>query len=315
MDIVTFGESMVVFTPHTRGPLRHVHTFSKSIGGAEMNLAIALARLGHSTGWFSRLGDDEFGRFILNSVRAEGVDVSRVIIDKESYTGILFKEWYYNFDPNVYYYRKGSAASKICVDDIDENYIKNAKILHITGITPAISESATEAVFKAVEIAKRNKVMISFDPNLRLKLWNIEKARKILLDVAENADIVLPGLNEAKLLIGQDDHHRIADYFLSRGVNLVAIKLGKEGCYLKSKNEEAYVAGYKIEKIEDTVGAGDGFDAGLLAGILRGLPLKECGEIANAIGAMAMLVKGDVEGYPYWEQVMEFMGKKDKIER
>ncbi|WP_245522809.1 sugar kinase [Thermoanaerobacter italicus] len=315
MDVVTFGESMVVFNPDSRGPLRYVHTFSKSLGGAEMNLAIALARLGHSVGWFSRVGDDEFGRFILNSVRAEGVDVSRVIIDKESYTGILFKEWYYTSNPNVYYYRRGSAASKISGDDIDENYIKRAKILHITGITPAISESAAEAVFKAVEIAKRNNVMISFDPNLRLKLWSIEKAREILLEIAKSANIVMPGLDEAKLLIGKNDCREIADYFLSLGVNLVAIKLGKEGCYLKNKNEEVYVAGYKVEKIEDTVGAGDGFDAGVLSGLLKKLTLRECGELANGVGAMATLVKGDIEGYPYWEQLMEFIGKRSKIER
>jgi len=316
MDVVTFGESMVVFNPNINGPLRHVHTFTKSLGGAESNVATAIVKLNHSVGWFSKVSDDEFGRFVIDSVRAEGVDTSRVIVDKERSTGLLFKEHYQRSNPNVYYYRKNSAASTLSVDDIDEEYIKQAKILHLTGITPALSESAREAVYKAIEIAKKNGVLVSFDPNIRLKLWTIEEAKKVLVDIANKADIVMPGLDEAELLLGLTDKDEVCEYFLGKEAKIVAVKLGAEGCYIKNKEEGVEVSGYNVsDLIQDTAGAGDGFAAGFLSGYLENLPLKEIGEYANGVGAMATLVQGDMEGYPYYDQLLEFIGKKQGIER
>ena len=315
MEVITFGESMVVFSPDSTGPLRSVNGFTKSLGGSESNVAIALARLGHEVGWFSKVGNDEFGRYIINSIRAEGVDVSRVKIDTTKSTGILFKERYQNPNPNVYYYRKDSAASSINTDDIDEEYLKSAKILHVTGITPAISKTALEAVLHAIKIAKQNGVLISFDPNLRLKLWGMKEAKEVLLKIAKLSDIIMPGVDEAELLIGLTDPEEICNHFLAFGCSFVAVKLGKEGCYLKNKESAVFSKGFKVENLVDTVGAGDGFAAGLLSGILQKFSLEDCGLYANGVGAMATLVKGDMEGYPISDQLLEFIGKKQGIER
>jgi 2-dehydro-3-deoxygluconokinase len=316
MDVLTFGESMVVFSPNINGPLRHVHNFTKSLGGAESNVATAVAKLNHSAGWFSKVSDDEFGRFVISAIKAEGVDTSRVIMDSERPTGLLFKERYQRSNPNVYYYRKNSAASSLSPEDIDKEYIKQTKILHITGITPALSDSCKKAVYKAIEIAKENNVLVSFDPNIRLKLWSIEEARKVLVDIASKADIVMPGLDEAEILLGLTDKDEVADYFLNKDAKIVAIKLGSEGCYIKDKKEGVKVSGYNVsDLIQDTAGAGDGFAAGFLTGYLEKLPLKEIGQYANGVGAMATLVQGDMEGYPYYNQLMEFIGKKQGIER
>ncbi|QZY54349.1 sugar kinase [Crassaminicella profunda] len=315
MEVITFGETMVLFNPDSKGPLRYVHNFSKSIGGAESNVAIALARLGHNVGWFSRVGDDEFGRYIKSVIRGEGVDVSRVVEDQEKSTGLLFKERFAHADPNIYYYRKNSATTNLTIDDLDAEYIKKTKILHITGITLALSKSARETVCKAVEIAKEANVLISFDPNIRLKLWSIEEARPVLLDIAKKADIIFPGIDEGKMLLGTDDHEKIAKQFLEMGCKIVTVKLGKEGCYVCNKNERRFVKGYVVEKFEDTVGAGDGYAAGFLSGILKKLSLKECAELANGVGAMATLVRGDMEGFPTHSQIMEFIGKEKYIDR
>ncbi|MDD3224432.1 MAG: sugar kinase [Clostridium sp.] len=315
MEVLTFGESVVVFNPDSRGPLRYVEGYKKSLGGAESNFATALARLGHSVGWFSRLGKDEFGRFILNTIRAEGVDVSKIVFDDERTTGILFKERYQSENPNVYYYRKNSAASALNVNDLNEEYIKSAKILHLTGITPALSRSSKEAVFKAIKIAKESGVIVSFDPNVRLKLWSLEEAKPVLLELLSMADIVMPGIDEAKMLIGESDPKKISQYFLNRGSSMVAVKLGAKGCYLRNKSEDVFVNGYKVDHVVDTVGAGDGFAAGLVSGILNNLSLAECGKRANAEGAMATLVRGDMEGYPVLDQFLEYMGKKSHIDR
>lgn len=306
---------MVLFNPDANGPLRYVHHFSKSIAGAESNVAIALARLGHEVGWFSKLGEDEFGRYIQAVIRGEGVDVSKIITDPEKNTGLLFKERFVHVNPNVYYYRKHSAASSISVEDLDLEYIKSAKILHITGITLALSDTARNAVFKAIETAKSNDVLISFDPNIRLKLWGIEEARPVIMEVIKMADILFPGKDEGKLLLGTDDHREIGRGFLDMGCKIVAVKLGKEGCYIASREREDLVAGYIVEKPEDTVGAGDGFAAGFLSGILRNFNLRQSAQLANAVGAMATLVKGDMEGFPTFDQVKKFMGIEIYIDR
>lgn len=315
LDLVTFGESMILFNPDSNGALRYVHTFSKSIAGAESNVAIALSRLGNSVGWFSKLGNDEFGRYITSVIRGEGVDISRVKIDNEHNTGLLFKERFANSNPNIYYYRKESAASYFSYEDIDEEYIKNSKILHITGITPALSERTKKATFHAIKIAKENDVLVSFDPNIRLKLWSIEEAMPVLLEIAKQADIIFPGIDEGKMLLGAEDEKEIAQYFLNNGVGKVAVKLGKRGCYITDGEQKIYVDGFAVEKMEDSVGAGDGFAAGFLSGILRGLPLKECGQWANGVGAMAVLVLGDMEGFPTMQQLLEFIGERDKVDR
>ncbi|WP_313126896.1 sugar kinase [Proteiniclasticum ruminis] len=315
MDVVTFGETMVLFNPETQGPLRYVGTFTKSIGGAESNVAIALARLGHKAGWFSKLGDDEFGRYIKSTVMGEEVDVSRVKKDPTRTTGILFKERFSTVNPNVYYYRKGSAASHLMMEDLDMEYIASAKILHVTGISLALSEEMREAVFYAVKEAKKRGVLISFDPNIRLKLWSEEEARETILEMVKLTDLLFPGKEEAELLLGLTEPEEIADTFLKLGVQTVALKLGKSGCYVKNKETEAFVHGYTVDHPVDTVGAGDGYAAGFISGYLENLSLTECAQRANAVGAMATLVKGDMEGFPYKDQVEIFMGLKNSIDR
>jgi 2-dehydro-3-deoxygluconokinase len=315
MDVLTFGESLVVFNPEVNGPLRYVNNFAKSVGGAESNVAIALARLGHNVGWFSKLGKDEFGRYLQNYIRGEGVDVTSVAFTDEANTGILFKERFASENPNVYYYRKNSAASMLSESDINEQYIKKAKIVHITGITPALSDSARKAVFKVISICKENGIMISFDPNIRLKLWSLEEAKPVLLDIARQADIIFPGASEGEMLLGTADEKEIASKFIELGSKIVAVKLGAEGSYVADGIHSEYVKGFKIEKVIDSVGAGDGFAAGFLSGMINKLELKECANLANAVGAMATLVNGDNEGYPCLEQLMEFMGKKKAVDR
>lgn len=315
MDVVTFGESMILINPETRGSLRYINNFSKSFGGAESNVAIALSKLGHKIGWFSRLGNEELGRYIHQAIRGEGVDVSRVIFDEVSNTGLMVKERTIGENPNVYYYRKNSAASNLNPDDLDEDYIKEAKILHITGITLAISKSARETVYRAIELARRHNVTVTFDPNIRLKLWSLEEAREVILDVARKADIIFPGIDEAKLLLGIDDEKLAAKEFLAMGCKLVCVKLGEKGCYIQNESESLYVEGFEVKNVEDTAGAGDGFAAGFLSGMLRSLPLEECGRMANAVGAMAIQVRGDMEGYPSYEQLQAFMGKGKSIDR
>ncbi|QGH33946.1 sugar kinase [Gracilibacillus salitolerans] len=313
-DVVTVGESMVVFTPVSSPMMRFAETFSKNLGGAETNVAIGLARLGHNVGWISKLGTDEFGTYILNTVRGEGIDVSKVKRDPDFPTGLYFKEIRNPEDIRVSYYRKGSAASTIQTDDIDETYIKNTKYLHVTGITPALSDSAYRTVIQMMQLARQHKVTVVFDPNLRRKLWSEEQAKAVLTEMVTLSDIVLPGLEEAHFLFDETEPEQAADHFLARGCETVIIKLGGKGAYLKTKNESEYIEGFPVKQVIDPIGAGDGFVAGFLSGMLDQIPLSDAVKRANAVGAMQTQVKGDYEGLPNQEELHQFMFQQDNID-
>ncbi|RFB12640.1 sugar kinase [Bacillus sp. HNG] len=305
MDVITFGETMVLFTPITPGPLRFTSNFQKTIGGAESNVAIALSRLGHQVGWTGRLGKDEFGIYIRNFIRGEGVDTSGVIFDENNPTAVFFKEMRPMQEPNILYYRKGSAASRMVPGDLNEEQIKTATFLHVTGITPALGPSCRETVMHAISLAKKNGVKVVFDPNIRLKLWSKEEAYGILNDIAAQSDIVLPGLEEGMILTGKKQPTEIASSFLEKGVETVVVKLGDNGAYYATKTVEGFVPGYTVTQIVDPIGAGDGFAAGFLSGLLRGWSLEKAVRLGNRVGAFALTTAGDVEGYPFWSQIRQ----------
>lgn len=305
MDVVTFGETMVLFAAVEQGPLRFANTYTRHSAGTETNFAIGLARLGHQVGWFSRVGDDEFGQYIVNTVRGEGVDTSRVIVDPDAPTGVLFKEKRELGARRIVYYRKGSAASRLSPWDLDVDYVASAKRLHLTGITPALSQTARETVFAAALMARERGVTVSFDPNLRLRLWTREQARDTMRELMPLCDVVLPGLDEAELLTGESDPDRAADAIRALGPSTVVIKLGPEGALGVTPTERVRAPGVKLERIVDPVGAGDGFAAGFTSGQLRGMSLEESLRIGNVVGAFATTVVGDVEGLPTWREVQE----------
>ncbi|HEY3078976.1 MAG TPA: sugar kinase [Chloroflexota bacterium] len=305
MDVVTFGETMVLLAAVEAGPLRFANTFSRHAAGTESNVAIGLARLGHRVGWFSRLGDDEFGQYVFNVVRSEGVDTSHVIVDAEAPTGVLFKEKRELGPRRILYYRRGSAASRLGPGDLDPEYVAGARFLHLTGVTLALGQSCREAVHAAAELARQRGRLVSFDPNLRLRLWSRDEARAAMRALLPLCDVVLPGLDEAELLTGESDPDRAADALRALGPSTVVVKLGAEGALGVGPSERVRAPGIRLERIVDPVGAGDGFAARFLAGQLRGLGLLESLRLGNTVGAFATTVVGDWEGLPTWREVQE----------
>ncbi len=307
MDIVTFGETMVLFTPDSTGLMRYANNYSRKFGGAESNFAIGLTRLGHKAGWISRVGDDELGKAMLSFIRGEGVDTSQVKIDQTAPTGIYFKELRNANEVRVNYYRKGSAASQMDKEDLDREYISKAKYIHISGITPALSDSCYEMVLEAIKIAKEHSVKIIFDPNLRRKLWNEEKARRVLLEIAAQADIILPGLDEGTFMFDETEPEKLGQLFLNLGPSIVILKVGAEGAYYFTKEESKLVPGFQVKQVIDPVGAGDGFAAGFTSGLLNGFSIEKAVQRGNAVGALVTMVNGDVEGLPEEDEVERFI--------
>ena len=200
---------------------------------------------------------------------------------------------------------------KLFIDVPDELDMEGFDHFHLTGIFPAISESSRSTLLYLIEKAKNNGLTTSFDPNLRLSLWKDQQQMvEIINKIAFRCDTVLPGIGEGKILTGYEHERDIADFYLSKGVKNVVIKMGPQGAYVKTQTEEKYVDGYKVKKVIDTVGAGDGFAVGFISGLLEGKDVKECADRANAIGALQVMHKGDNEGLPTNEQLLAFMKKK-----
>jgi 2-dehydro-3-deoxygluconokinase len=314
-DVVTFGETMALFAPRETGPLRYVADYRLKMGGTESNMAIALARLGIEVGWFSRVGDDEMGRFVVHNVRGEGVDTSRVIVDTGAPTGIFLKEISGVGTTTVYYYRHGSAASRMEPSDLDVEYVTGARWLHVTGITPALSESCRETVERAIELGRSAGLEVSFDPNMRLKLWTVERAREVLFPLLRRCTILLGGMEELSLLLQVDTPDAAADWVLERGLSIAAIKLGGDGALVATPSERRTIPPFTIPRVIDTVGAGDGFDAGFIAGRLLGHDPWLSAELGNVVGAHALMVEGDYEGYPTMAEAEAFIAGRRRVER
>lgn len=306
MDVVTWGETMILFTPQTTGYLENINQFHKGMAGAESNVAIGLSRLGHSVAWISRLGADSFGRFIYKTLRGEGVDVSHVTFDENHPTGVFFKEFLGDSRTNVFYYRKGSAASYFEPGTVSLEPYKDAKYFVITGITPALSARNQETVFELIQQAHSFGMKVVFDPNIRLKLWCIDEARLVLNQIAANSDIVLPGVDEGALLTGREKVPDIAQAFIEAGAEQVVIKLGQKGAYYQTTDENGYVAGFTVRVVNE-IGAGDAFLAGFVSGLLDNLELKEAVKRACALGALAVTSVGDYENLPYRSDLEAFM--------
>lgn len=314
-EVITLGETMVMFSPEQNGPLRYVQRFQKRIAGTESNVAIGLVRLGHEVSWISRVGNDEFGQFLLHEIRGEGVNVAPVKIDPEASTGLMFKEVQEGRETRVTYYRKDSAASRLTPADLEESYFQKAQLLHLTGITPALSDSCLKTVQAALRLARKYGLTISFDPNIRLKLWNEDQAKKVLNPLIDQVDIIFPGLEEAQLLLGAGEPEILLKRFLERGVKVVALKAGSQGTWVASSTEKYRIPIFKVQGVIDPVGAGDAFAAGFLAGFLEDKPLEECGRLANAMGAMAVTTAGDFEGLPNRSQLEAFISNQNQVFR
>jgi 2-dehydro-3-deoxygluconokinase len=296
--LLTFGESMGLFTAMDIGPIEFARDFRYGIGGAESNVATGAARLGADVTWIGRLGNDATGDLIERRLTAEGVRVRA--IRGSGFTGIMMRHRRFAGHAEVDYHRAGSAASRLSPADIPDCLLRQASILHVTGITPALSTSAREAVFDAVERARGLGITVCVDVNFRAKLWERVKAASVLRTLASRADVLLATVDEARLILG--NCRSIAPAELARvaaglGPREVIIKDGARGCAALICDTSHEVPAPAVPVI-DTVGAGDAFAAGYLAEHLAGLEPAQRLRTAVAAGAYAVTVPGDCEGMP-----------------
>lgn len=304
-DVVTLGESLIQLNAVTRGPLRHVTLFERHVAGAETTVAVCVRRQGLSSGLITRVGDDEFGKCILNWVRGEGVDTSQIRVDTEAPTGIYFVQRGFPIpsESRMFYYRKGSAGSRISPSDVDPDYLGAAKLFHTTGITPALSETALEATRKALEISISNNLIVSFDTNIRPVLWgSIDNAVRVLTPIIEKVDILFTDPRDASILLNVQDVDQMIDGFLKFGVETVVLKMGRKGAIAANRREKVSVQALEVY-VEDPIGAGDAFAGTFITSRLKGRSLEESLKRAVIAGSLVVTVRGDEECLPSEEEI------------
>ncbi|SDW05914.1 2-dehydro-3-deoxygluconokinase [Alicyclobacillus hesperidum] len=319
--VLTFGEPMVVCVPKEAGKLTEVRDFRTDCAGAEMNTAIGLARLQVPTTYLARVGDDPFGELIRRQLRAEGVDDTLVDVSAERPTGVYFKQWHgLKKQTQVYYYRALSAmASEGFAIDRAISRLQEAAFawVHATGITWMIGSDAKQSSFELVKSARLAGVPVSFDVNIRLKLAPIEEWRAFVRQVLPHVTWVFMGDGEAEQLYGTCDAGEVLTRLCENGFSGtgVVVKCGDKGADLATTAKRLHVDPWPVETVVDTVGAGDGFNAGFIAGMLRGFPLDECLRLGSLVGAYAVTGSGDFSQYPTWTEVAAHLDGKGVVER
>ncbi|MES2990030.1 MAG: sugar kinase [Pseudomonadota bacterium] len=304
VDILAYGEPMVEFNQTGEGDGR---LFLQGFGGDSSNFAIAAARQGARVGYFSALGDDANGRSLRALWEAEGVDQASVKTDAAAFTAIYFV----THDANghaFHFYRTGSAASRLRPADVPRERIAAAKVLHLSGISLAISADACDTGYAAIHAARAAGVRVSFDTNLRLKLWPIDRARAVMADVMRLTDICLPSYDDVLALTGIADPDALVDHCLALGAKTVALKLGEQGAIVADAQQRHRIAPFACTPV-DATGAGDTFGGAFVARLVAGDTLRDAGRYAAAAAALSTQGYGAVAPIPRADAVRAAMEK------
>lgn len=302
---------MGLFIAQQEGTLSAVDSYGFSVAGAEYNVAVGMARLGHTVNYVTKLGQDPFGQRIIRGMEQNGLATHDIMWSDSNLTGFMLKGKTAIGDPEIFYFRKGSAASCITAEDVRTIDLGNGGYLHMTGIFPAISTSCYDTSLDLMRRAKDATSFISFDPNLRPTLWPTRDTMVASINkLAALSDLVLPGISEGEILTGSRDPAAIAAFYHKLGVKTVVVKLGAAGAYASDSKESVTVPGYMVRRVVDTVGAGDGFAVGVVSALMEGLPLVDAVRRGNAIGALQVMHIGDSEGLPTRQQLKEFIDRE-----
>jgi 2-dehydro-3-deoxygluconokinase len=302
-DLVALGEPLLEFN-QTRGA---GGDYALGFGGDTSNCAVAAARLGARSAYVTRLGDDAFGRMFLDLWRREGVDASGVQIDADAPTGMYFVS--HGAKGHEFTYRRaGSAASGMRAADLPLSMICAASVLHVSGISQAISDSACDACFAAIDAARAAGVRISYDTNLRLKLWPLPRARAIIRASLAQASWALPSLDDAQLLFGEEDPDAIVDACHAAGAPLVVLRCGAAGCLVSDGKRRQRIAGHRVQAL-DATGAGDCFDGAFAVRLVAGDDPIAAARYANAAAALATTGYGAVAPLPRHAAVIALLGE------
>jgi 2-dehydro-3-deoxygluconokinase len=295
-DLLTAGEALVSFRAATDGTGGE-GAWHSAVAGAESNVAIAMSRLGHRTQWVGAVGDDDFGRIVCRQLAAHGVDVVDVAVDVERPTALMFVRQRTADLATVEYRRAGSAGSVVPRERLSRALARRPRLVHVTGVTPALSQESREAVTWLAESACAAGALVCLDINYRSRLWTRAQARAALEPLTRHTRLVVASEDELELVAGADTERAAADVLLDRGVEQVLVKRGARGATAWSAEGRIDEPALAVTAV-DTIGAGDAFTAGYLSGVLDGLGVGECLRRGAVLGAFCVSTRGDWQGLP-----------------
>lgn len=305
LDIISLGELLIDFISTDGGV-----TFKRAAGGAPANVAVACSRLGLKSGFIGKVGDDEFGRFLRHTLESEGVDVSEVYLEKGARTTLAFVSVDADGERHFQFHRGADAL--LSPEEIGTEYIQDSRVFHFGSIS-LISEPARRATLKAVRAARNSGLTVTYDPNLRLNLWeNAKKARKWIGAALEMAEVVKLNEEELEFMFGPGVEEG-AEKVLETA-DKVFVTLGKRGCYYADEKSKGYSGPYRVNVI-DTTGAGDGFMGGVIYGVLKGWEAERTASFSNAAGALTAIGIGVIASLPKLEDVLRLVEVKSAAKK
>jgi 2-dehydro-3-deoxygluconokinase len=300
-DIVSIGECMIEL--FSKEPLDEAETFQRSMAGDSLNILVAAQRLGSTTGYITRLGDDPFAQYFLRTWQKEGIDVSRVRV-VDGFNAVHFVSLLPGGDREFTYYRKGSAPSTMQPSDLDPDYIGGARILHVSGISQAISAGARSTVLKAVQIAREKGISVSYDPNYRHQLWTQEEAREAMSEVLPYVDYFLPSApSDTEAFLGTSDPREAIAIVREKGPDTVAVTCGASGAVVAVGDDVFDVPVYTPGPVMDTTGAGDAFNGAFLHGLLEGRSPRDAATLGSIAAGLKVRGRGALTTMPTGEDV------------
>jgi len=310
-NVCCVGDLLVeIMRPNVDEPLGEPGIFIGPYPSGASGIFIdAIARLGINARFIGTVGKDDFGQLIIKRFKRDGVDTSHIKIMKNYTTGVAFVTYFHDGNRKFIYHLGRAATGQIYQEDIDPDYLSDISYLHVVGSTMFINEQSTQACLKAVELVKKEGGKISFDPNLRPELISEQEVKDRFNPIIAKSDIIFPTYDEIKILTGETKIKEGCKKLFETGLEIVAIKQGKEGSTIFTEDNEFHFPAFHVEEIDPT-GAGDCYCAGFLAGILKGMDLQKTARFANAVGALAVTRKGPMEGAPDLDKVNKLLSNQ-----
>lgn len=293
LDVISLGELLVEIIAAKKGqPLSKVGQFTGPYpSGAPAIFIDTIAQLGATAGFIGTVGNDDFGKCILDRLKKDGVDLTYVRVSNNLSTGTAFNVYEPDGNRTFIFHLRDSASGQISTPQIDEKYISSAKWLHVMGSSLCINKKWNEAIKNAIKIAKRSNINLSFDPNIRRELLPLEEIRKICEPVLRGCDLLLPNSIEVEMLTGVKDINKACHALINRGIKTIVLKQEKQGCTIFTRKKKIKIGRFEVREVDPT-GAGDCFDAAFVFALLRRWSLKRAGVFANAVGALSVTRQG-----------------------
>ncbi|MFX1299368.1 MAG: carbohydrate kinase family protein [Promethearchaeota archaeon] len=312
--VACLGEALIDFIAEEKGSLDIGASFRKYPGGAPANVAVGISRLGVTCGFIGKVGADSFGAFLKTSLKENGVNIEGIVDTKEAPTALAFVSRSTTGERHFLFYRDPCADVLLTEGDLHQDWLRKIKYLHVGGVSLTRNPSR-QTTFRAIELARKNGAVIAFDPNLRLNLWSggLHECRKVLQKVLTRTDVFLPSQQELLLIMDTEQIDDALSHVHQLGPHTICLKCGADGSRISTKTANGKYDKFSEKALDvnvvDTTGAGDGFNAGFIAGLVKGMNIREAVRQGTAVASLVITKIGAMTALPTEQELSQFLMK------